>query len=139
MPYGEYAHSIDVKGRVIIPSKLRIDLGEKFYITKGLNNCLAAYSEKEWKVIEDRINSQPISKVKDIQRFFFAGADYCEPDKQGRIVIPQHLREYAGLKKDLVIIGASNRAEIWDSERWASENASLTAERIEAAMDELGF
>ena len=136
---GSFSHNIDVKGRMNFPTKLRELLGESFIITKGLDNCLFVYSVSEWAVLEEKIKSLPLSKGRNLQRFFFSGASEVEADKQGRILIPQHLREYAGLEKDVMVIGASNRAEIWDKSKWDVQNGDVTQELLEEAMDELGF
>ena len=135
MLIGEYQHNIDAKGRVIVPAKFREDLGEHFYVTKGLDGCLFVLSAAEWKRLQDKISAMPISKSRGLQRFFVSGAAEVEPDKQGRILLPQHLREHAGLEKDVTVIGASSRAEIWDSARWNTFNSGLTEESIAEAMD----
>ncbi len=139
MLIGEYQHSLDSKGRVNFPAKLRESLGETFIITKGLDNCLFVYSMDEWKVLEDKIRALPMSKARDLQRFLFAGAVEVEADKQGRVIIPQNLRSYAGLEKDIMVIGASVRVEIWDAQRYQQSCESLTSDSIAQAMDELGF
>ena len=139
MLIGEYQHTLDPKGRVNFPARLRESLGSTFIITKGLDNCLYVYSMEEWKVLEDKIRALPMSKSRNLQRFFFAGAAEAEPDKQGRVLIPAHLREYAVLTKYLTVIGASVRAEIWDSERYQSSCEELTSDSIAESMDELGF
>ena len=136
---GEYPHSIDAKGRLFMPVKRREDLGERFIVTKGLDTCLFVYSSNDWQVLEDKIRSLPLSKSRDLQRFFFSSAAECEPDGQGRILIPQNLREYAGLKKDVTVIGVSGRSEIWDSEKWKAYNDTITSESIAEAMEDLGF
>ncbi|GKH47911.1 MULTISPECIES: division/cell wall cluster transcriptional repressor MraZ [Anaerotruncus] len=136
---GQYTHSIDAKGRVNFPAKLREELGERFIITRGLDNCLFVYSVDEWDQLAAKLHELPISKSAPLNRFFFAGAAEAEPDKQGRVLLPAHLREYAGLDRDVTIAGVSNRAEIWDSERWEKQNEQLTAQSIATAMDELGF
>ena len=115
------------------------DLGDRFILSKGLDGCLFVYSAEEWGNLERKIKELPLSKSRPLQRYFFAGAAEVEVDKQGRIVIPQKLREHAGLEKDVMIIGASSRAEIWDKERWNLSCEELTAETIESAMEELGF
>ena len=139
MLIGEYAHTLDVKGRVNFPAKLLTDLGDRFILSKGLDGCLFVYSAEEWGNLERKIKELPLPKSRPLQRYFFAGAAEVEVDKQGRIVIPQKLREHAGLEKDVMIIGASSRAEIWDKERWNLSCEELTAETIESAMEELGF
>lgn len=135
MLIGEYQHNIDAKGRVIVPARFRDDLGSHFYVTKGLDGCLFVLSPREWTRLEEKISAMPISRSRGLQRFFFSGAAEAEPDKTGRIILPQHLREYAGLKKDIAFVGASSRAEIWDAQRWAEFNSGLTEESIAEAMD----
>ena len=139
MLIGEYSHNIDVKGRVNFPAKLREDLGQRFIITKGLDDCLFVYSAEGWAELERKIKELPMSKARDIQRYLFSGACEVEPDKQGRILIPANLREFAGLDKDVLIIGASNRAEIWNKQKWENACSGLTSETIVQVMDELGF
>lgn len=136
---GEYKHSVDAKGRLFIPAKLRDELGERFTVTRGLDKCLAVYPQSEWDVLEQRIRALPMSRARDLQRFFFSSAFDAELDSQGRILLPAGLRAYAGLGKEATIIGASNHAEIWDTARWNAYNEDITDERIEQAMDELGF
>ncbi|MDF1493235.1 division/cell wall cluster transcriptional repressor MraZ [Caproiciproducens sp. CPB-2] len=137
MLIGEYQHNIDTKGRVIVPARFREDLGEHFYITKGLDGCLFVLSPEEWTRLQDKVKAMPISKARGLQRFFFSGAAEVEPDKQGRILIPQVLRDHAQLTKDVTFIGTSSRAEIWDSKRWNDFNSNLTEESIAEAMDML--
>lgn len=139
MLIGEYQHSLDVKGRVNFPAKLRDALGSHFIITKGLDNCLAVYPMDQWKALEEKVCSLPVSKSRNLQRYLFAGAVDVEADKQGRVLIPANLREFAGLTKDVMIIGASTRAEIWDKDRWTESCEMLTSESVADAMDELGF
>ncbi|NLP14019.1 MAG: division/cell wall cluster transcriptional repressor MraZ [Clostridium sp.] len=143
MFYGEYQHSVDTKGRVIIPSKFRDGLGEKFILTKGLDNCLFAYSSEEWTNLETKLRSLPFTDkdVRAFVRFFFAGATECELDKQGRILIPQNLREYASLEKDVYIIGVSTRVEVWDKGKWEnySGDENMSAESIAEKMAMLGI
>ncbi len=137
MLIGEYQHNIDAKGRVIVPARFREDLGEHFYITKGLDGCLFVLSPEEWTRLQEKVRAMPISKARGLQRFFFSGAAEVEPDKQGRILIPQVLRDHAQLTKDVTFIGTSSRAEIWDSKRWNDFNSNLTEESIAEAMDML--
>lgn len=136
---GEYQHNIDAKGRLFIPAKLREDLGKSFIVTKGLDECLFVYSAAAWDVLEEKINQLPMSKSRQLQRFFFSSAADCIPDAQGRVLIPQNLREYAGLQKEVTVIGVSGRVEIWDAARWKKFNSDLTPESIAEAMEELGF
>ena len=143
MLLGEYRHNVDVKGRVSVPSKFRGDLGQSFIVTKGLDNCLFMYSKSEWETFENKLKALPLTNndAKSFMRFFFAGATECEVDKQGRINIPQLLREYAGIKKDVVIVGVSTRAEIWDSSKWEeyTSSDSLNGNKIASQMSNLGI
>jgi MraZ protein len=141
--YGEYQHTVDPKGRVIIPSKFREELGEKFIVTKGLDNCLFVYSSQEWDVVVAKLKTLPLTDkdARAFVRFFAAGATECELDKQGRILIPQHLREYARLEKDIYITGAITRIEIWDGEAWREHNSNYneSADKIAEKMALLGI
>lgn len=130
---------MDLKGRVTVPSKFREDLGDKFFICKGLDGCLFVLSSEQWESFVEKIAAMPMSQGKGIQRYFFSGAAEVEPDKQGRILIPQNLREHAGLDKEVTVIGAAVRAEIWDSARWSDYNLDQTDESIEEAMALLEF
>ncbi len=141
--YGEYQHTIDPKGRAIVPSKFREGLGEKFILTKGLDGCLFAYSSEEWTSLENKLKSLPFTD-KDVRafiRFFFSGATECEVDKQGRILIPQNLREYAALEKEIYIIGVSSRVEIWKKAAWEAYNSddNISADKIAEKMALLGI
>ncbi|HHX18808.1 MAG TPA: division/cell wall cluster transcriptional repressor MraZ [Clostridium sp.] len=143
MFYGEYQHSVDTKGRVIIPSKFRDGLGENFILTKGLDNCLFAYSAKEWAELEAKLRALPFTDkdVRAFVRFFFAGATECGLDKQGRILIPNNLRQHAKLEKDVYIIGVSTRVEIWDKSEWEDYcgDDNISPESIAEKMSMLGI
>ena len=139
MLMGEFQHNMDAKGRVTIPARFREDLGDMFYVTKGLYGCLFVLSPAQWEKLLEKMSSLPLSKARSLQRFFFSGAAEAEPDKQGRILIPAALREYAGLEKDVTVIGAATRAEIWDTAKWTQYNESQTQESILDAMDLLEF
>lgn len=117
---GEYHHSIDDKGRLIIPSKFRESLGDSFVITRGLENCLFVYSLVEWNKIVDKLKTLPFTKqnARNFNRFFLSGATICELDKQGRINIQSTLQDFAAIEKDCVIIGVNDRLEIWSKEKW---------------------
>lgn len=117
---GEYSHNLDAKGRVIMPSKLREELGENFYVTKGFEGCLAVYSQEEFEKLGAAIQALPgnMREARRLQRVIITGAHLCEADKQGRFVIPPTLREFASLEKELVIVGNGNHAEIWDNAKW---------------------
>lgn len=136
---GEYQHSLDAKGRLFIPAKLREELGVCFVVTKGLDGCLFVYAQEEWDQLESKINGLPMSKSRDLQRFFLSSAADVSPDKQGRILLPGTLRRYAKLEKDVTIIGVSRRAEIWSTQVWEDYNEKITAADVEQAMEELGF
>lgn len=143
MLLGEYNHNLDEKGRVSVPSKFRDDLGASFIVTKGLDNCLFVYSKEEWQTFETKLKTLPLTNVnaRNFIRFFFSGATECEIDKQGRINIPQNLREYADLKKDVTIIGVSTRVEIWDKDKWANYTGpdNMDVEEIANQMSNLGI
>jgi len=136
---GQYQHSIDTKGRLFIPAKLREELGDTFYVTMGVDGCLSVYSDESWGRFTEKFESLPFTKTRAM-RPLFANAAKCEPDAQGRILLPAKLREYANLKKDVVVIGVSNRAEIWNADAWtALEAEELNPENLAAVMEELGF
>jgi len=137
---GEYQHTIDAKGRLIVPARLREGLGDRFIVTKGLDGCLFAYPQEEWSALEKKMRSLPFTRAdaRAFVRFFFAGATECEIDKQGRVLIPANLREYAGLEKEVVVIGVSSRVEIWSRENWErynTESASSVEEIAEKIVD----
>ena len=137
--FGKYKHSVDEKGRLFVPSKLRDELGSTFYVTLGLDHCLSVYTEAGWKAIVDKYNALPIVQARKM-RFLFANAAKCEPDKQGRFLIPAELRQYAGLSSEVTFIGQGGRAEIWDSAAYDElEQQTLTPENLAAVMEELGF
>ena len=140
---GEYQHSLDVKGRITIPAKFREQLGDRFVVTKGLENCIFLYPLMEWQTIENKLRSLPFTRadVRSFARFFFSGASELEVDKQGRTVLPANLREYALIDKDLIIIGVGSRAEIWSVESWEKyiEGAEGSYEDIAASLVDLGI
>lgn len=143
MLMGQYEHTIDAKGRVIIPAKFREELGDRFVLTKGLDNCLFVYSLEEWKNIEAKLKTLPLTKkdARAFTRFFLAGAVECEIDKQGRILIPANLREHAKIEKDVIFIGVSTRVEIWSKEVWEeySNNTDVSFEEIAEHLDDLNI
>jgi MraZ protein len=139
---GEYQHAIDNKNRMIIPSKLRDELGESFVLTKGLDGCLYAYPMNEWKILEDKLKKLPLTNkdARAFVRFFFSGANEIDSDKQGRALIPQNLLEYADIKKEIVSIGVSTRLEIWSKEKWEEYNSqNIDYDGIAEKMSELGI
>ncbi len=121
---GEYQHIVDVKSRIIMPSKFRDKLGDMFIITKGLDKCLFVYTMDEWEAFEAKVKNLPMTDegVRQFVRFFVGGACECEPDNQGRILLPANLKEYAAIGKNIVSVGVSNRIEIWAKESWDSYN-----------------
>lgn len=140
---GEFNHSIDSKGRINIPSKFREKLGEIFYLTKGLDNCLFIFPESEWKVFEDKLKTLPLTKkeARAFVRLFFAGATEVSFDKQGRITIPQTLREHGKIQKDAVVIGVGTRIEVWASDIWEDYNdpENISYDEIAEHMADLGI
>ena len=134
---GQYAHNIDAKGRLFIPARLREELGQTFHVTVGMDHCLSVYSDESWAAFTDKLRDLPYSKA---LRPLFANAIDCEPDGQGRILIPAKLREYANLQKEVVVIGSFDRVEIWNAERWAREEAmAFESGSLEQAMEEMGL
>lgn len=138
---GEYNHTIDAKGRLIIPSKFREILGDAFVVTKGLDGCLFVYDNEEWKRFEEKLRALPITnkEARQFVRFFLAGATEAEVDKQGRILIPNVLREFAGLTKDVVLVGVGSRIEIWSRERFEDTASFEDMDEIAEHMAELGL
>ena len=137
--YGRYEHQLDPKGRLFVPAKLRPELGEAFYVTLGLDHCLSVYTEEDWSRILEKFASMPISQSTKM-RFLFANAAKCEPDKQGRFLLPAELRSYAGIEQSVTFIGLGNRAEIWNTETYRKIEAEmLTPENLKAVMEELNF
>ncbi len=139
MYIGEYFPSLDDKGRVNFPIKLREELGDQFVITKGLDGCLSVYSMAEWEKISVIIAGLPKAKARDLKRFMFSSASIVNADKQGRVVIPPTLRAFSKIDKDLAVIGASDHVEIWDKETWIERSNAMDSDEIAEAMDELGF
>ena len=143
MLIGEYEHSLDAKGRLIMPAKIREDIGEKFIITKGLDGCLFGFSKNEWNNFEEKLKTLPLTNknARDFVRFFLSGAIECEIDKQGRFLIASNLREYAELEKEAVITGVGTRIEIWNKDKWKAYNSeeNLSADQIAENMANLGM
>ena len=135
---GEYQHTMDTKGRIFLPARFRELLGEKFVITRGMDNCLFVYTQEEWCALEAKLKALPFTKAdaRAFVRFFFSGAAECEADKQGRVLIPGNLREHASLEREAVVIGVSSRVEIWSRKNWSkySEEANLSYEEIAEKM-----
>ncbi len=135
MLLGEYEHTLDIKGRLAMPAKLREALGNKFIITKGLDGCLFVYDMEEWHKVEAKLAALPMSRktARDFTRFLFGGACEGECDKQGRVLLPANLRRHAGLEKDAVIVGVGSRAESGDAQRWAAYNEESSEDVNELA------
>lgn len=135
---GEFQHTVDAKGRLFIPAKLREGLGERFVATKGLEDCLFIFPAREWEAFGEKLRSLPLASgaARAFTRLFFSGATECEVDPQGRILLPANLREYAGIEKDVLIVGVSSRVEIWSKHKWeeycqkAEESFEETAEKL---------
>ena len=138
---GEYNHTIDAKGRLIVPSRFREILGDAFVVTKGLDGCLFVYDNEEWKLFEEKLRALPITnkEARQFVRFFLAGAAEVEVGKQGRILIPNVLREFAGLAKDVALVGVGSRIEIWSRERFEDTAAFDDMDEIAEHMAELGL
>jgi MraZ protein len=138
---GEYHHSIDDKGRMIIPSKFREELGESFVLTRGMDKCIFVYPMDEWKQLEEKLKGLPLTKkdARAFTRFFFSGAAECELDKQGRVNIASPLRQYAELDKECVVIGVSNRIEIWCKALWEDYFASSEESFADIAENMIDF
>ena len=138
---GEYNHTIDTKGRLIVPSKFREALGDEFVVTKGLDGCLFVYDNKEWSAFEEKLKALPLmnKESRKFVRFFLAGATNAEVDKQGRILIPSVLREFAELDKDVVLVGVGSRIEIWSKTKWEDASEYDDMEEIAEHMSELGL
>ncbi len=139
MLIGQYEHTIDIKKRLALPAKFRGELGDKIIITRGIEGCLAVYTEAEWKIMSDKLGALTISQAeaRSFTRMILAGAMEVSLDKLGRILVPDYLKEYAGLKKNVVICGLSNRLEIWDAEKW--ETYKIAAEKgVDEIVSKLG-
>ena len=138
---GEFNHTIDAKGRLIIPSRFREELGQEFVMTKGLDGCLFVFPMNEWELFEQKLRTLPLTQksARKFTRFFVAGATECELDKQGRILLPQTLREFAQLEKDVVLSGNLNRVEIWSKANWTDNNAYDDMDDIAEQMTDLGL
>lgn len=143
MLLGEYKHTIDSKGRIIIPSKFREKLGENFIVTRGLDGCLFGYPAKEWEEVEEKLQKLPMAKrdARKFTRFFYSAATECKIDKQGRVNLPQKLIDFADIEKNCYLVGVSNRFEIWSEENWDAftEEAEGSFEDIAEDMIDFGF
>ena len=139
MLIGRYEYSLDAKSRVTFPPKMRAEMGETFYITKWLDGCIICYAEAEWNRIAEILKAKSVVKTRDIQRMLYANAMDVTPDKQGRILLPQYLKNHANITKDVIIIGAGNHVEIWDKAAYEKQENEMDFAEIESAMEELEF
>ncbi|MGI6088902.1 division/cell wall cluster transcriptional repressor MraZ [Bilifractor porci] len=137
---GEFNHNIDAKGRLIIPSRFREELGENSVLTRGMDGCLSIYPQEAWKAFEEKLASLPLTSkdARTFTRFFVSGATPCELDRQGRILVPSTLREYAGLEKDVILAGNLDRIEIWSKSRWEKSNNYEDMDAIAKGLQEIG-
>lgn len=136
---GEYLHTLDSKGRLSIPARLREDLGDVFYLTLSMDKCLSVFSSESWQMFSDKVKAMPYVNQRKM-RPLFAFAAKCELDAQGRILIPQNLRDFAELKKNVTVVGCNDHAELWDSDNWKALTAiETTPDNIAAVMMELQF
>lgn len=141
MYIGEYNHTIDTKGRLIVPVKFREQLGDKFVVTKGLDGCLSLYDMNAWNILEEKLSSLPMTNpsARKLSRFMLAGASECELDKMGRILIPQVLRNAASLEKDVVLVGVGTKIEIWDKSKWNEANSYDDMSEIAESLEGFGI
>ncbi len=138
---GEYNHTVDAKGRLIIPSRFREELKNEFIVTKGLDGCLFVFPGNEWQIFEEKLKALPLTNknARQFSRFFVAGATPCELDRQGRILVPQTLRKFAGLEKDVVLTGNLNRIEVWSKEKWNEICDYDDMDSIAESMQDMGI
>ena len=138
---GEYNHTVDAKGRLIVPSKFREQLGDEFVVTKGLDGCLFVYENTEWEALEEKLHALPLTNAnaRNFSRFFLAAATTCEVDKQGRILLPAVLRDFAKIEKDAVLVGVGSRIEIWSRDVWNQSNTYDDMDEIAENMEGLGI
>ncbi len=138
---GEYSHSIDAKGRLIIPSKFRDLLGDQFVVTKGFDGCLFVFDQEGWDAFEEKLRNLPmdIPGARQLGRFFMAGADDVEVDKQGRILLKSNWLQHAGIEKEAVVAGVGNRVEIWSKDKWEEATSFDDIDSIAAKMSEYGL
>ncbi|MBQ1849654.1 MAG: division/cell wall cluster transcriptional repressor MraZ [Lachnospiraceae bacterium] len=137
----EYNHTLDAKGRLIVPAKFRETLGDTFMVCKGLDHCLYVYSNEDWDTFAQQLAALPLTnkEARQFVRFFLSGASQVEVDKLGRILVPTTLRSFAELDKDVVLAGVGHRIEIWSKEKWDGESAAGDMDEIAETMDKLGI
>ncbi len=139
MLLGEFQHNIDAKGRIIVPAKFREELGDCFYVTRGLGGCLWVFPQSEWDDILKKFKEMPLVESREISRYFFSGATDAVPDAQGRILIPPKLRNHARLEREVTFIGLNNRVEMWNTDAWNRVNEAIDEDLIEQQMARLGL
>jgi len=143
MFFGEYQHALDAKGRMFVPAKFREELGEKFIVTIGLDRCLFVFPAETFLIYKEKLDAISLANrdARNFTRFFFAGAAECELDKQGRIMLPQKLRDYAHLDKEVTVVGVSGRVELWNTEDWEKEHSieNFSPDELAEKMELLGF
>ena len=138
MLYGRYQHNIDAKGRIFVPAKLREKLGDAFIAAAVMDHCVCLYSMEEWDKLQEGLAAMPMTKARKLQRYLSANAADVQVDSQGRILLPRHLLAYADLEKEALVIGAGNRAEIWNPAAYEEDSGAMTSEEVEAEFMELG-
>lgn len=143
---GEYNHTIDQKGRLIIPNKFRSLLGESFHITKGMDGCLTIYDNEKWDELEKKVSQLPITdkRARTFKRFIIGGGVECTTDKMGRILVPQCLREFAKLdsdnsEKEVIVVGVGNYIEIWAADVYTERNDFEDFDKLAESMEGLGI
>lgn len=136
---GTFEYNMDSKNRVVIPAKFREELGEDFYVSKGINGCLFVQSKENWETFVGKLNSLPMSKATKLTRFFCSGADQPVPNTQGRIILPDHLRKYAEIEKEVTLIGNADRVEIWSTAKWQQEMSAHEDDEVFNVLEESGI
>ena len=143
MLLGEFKHNLDSKNRVTVPAKLRMELGEKPVLTRGLDHCLFIYPNRDWQLFMEKLNKLPLgqAKARNFKRFILSGASEIDIDEMGRVLIPEPLKKYSGLKKEVVIIGVGDRIELWDEDMWNKyiETAEKESESLAEGLSEFGI
>ena len=139
MLYGRFHHSVDAKGRMFVPAKLRDKLGGTFMAAAVMDHCICLYSMDEWEKLQAGLAEKPMTQARKLQRYLSANADDVQVDAQGRILLPKHLLAYASIEKEVLVIGAGNRAEVWNPAAYEEAAEMMTSEEVEAEFAELGF
>lgn len=136
---GRYQHSLDAKGRIAVPAKLRAELGETFIAAAVMDHCVCLYAAEEWEKLQEGLSAMPMTKARKLQRYLSANAAEMQADAQGRILLPRHLIDYASLDKDVLVVGAGRRAEIWNPAAYEENMAVMTEAEVESEFMDLGF